>query len=209
MHFDVGAFNHLLNDMGQEFELRTSRACPCVNPQSGAAKPNCPHCGGKGRIWGSPVVGRAGVVGRDTMQQFAQFGVWDQGDIMLSIPSDSPIYQAGLYDRLRSQHRTEPFSINLIRGMNDLVRFQAVSFDEALWLDSANVLQVATVSGVDAHGRVVWGSNPPPNNTTYSLTGRRFQDFFLYQEIPYDRPMHYGMALPRRVVLRRFDLFGR
>ena len=33
-------------------------------------------------------------------------------------------------------------------------------------------------------------------------------EYYCFQEIPIDRPEHSGAALPRRVALRRFDLFG-
>jgi len=41
------------------------------------------------------------------------------------------------------------------------------------------------------------------------LTGRRRQEYFVYAEMPFDRPIHYGLTLPRRVVIRRFDLYGK
>lgn len=209
MRLNPTAFNRHLNHMGQWFSIRKSFACPCVNPHSGAAKQNCPHCFGKGRSWSGAVDGRAGIVGRDAMKSFAQFGVWDDGDIMLSIPSDSPIYGIGQYDRVRALNRSEPFSMNMVRGQNDLMRTPVLGIDRVYWLNDQQQIVEASVPDVTDYGTFAWGANAPPMGKAYSITGRRQQEYFVYQEIPFDRPHHFGEVLPRRVVLRRFDLYGR
>lgn len=194
--------------MGQNFAWRRAHACPCVNPNSGQAKPNCPYCLGKGRYWDDPVVGAAGIVGRDQMQQFAQFGIWDAGDIMLSIPSDSPLYAIGPFDRVAALNRSEPFSIAFVRGVNDVIRFPVIGIESVSWFDGTRLVTATDVTA-QADGTLVFASDKPAQGTTYSVTGRRTPEFFVYQELPADRPMHYGQPLPRRVVLRRFDLYGR
>ena len=210
MRLNPSSFNRHLNDIGQAFTLRKAYACPCVNEHSGAAKNNCPYCTGKGRLWvPKPVTGKAGIVGHDVLKDFATFGIWDQGDIMLSIPSDSNIYHIGQYDRVIPQNRSEPFSMNMTRGENDIMRTPVLSIDRAFWIDSSNQLQESEVPTVGDTGILSWSVNPPPIGQTYSLTGRRKQEFFVYVELPFDRPMHFGFTLPRRVVLRRFDLYGR
>ena len=209
MRLSPSAFNAHLNVMGQSFGWRKAFACPCINPNSGAPKPNCQHCLGKGRLWSASVAGKAGIIGRDALRDFASFGVWDQGDIMLSIPSDSPLYQIGQYDRAMSTNRSEPLSINMTRGQNDIMRTPVLSIDRAFWLDSANVIQESGAPTVGVDGILVWNTNAPPVGTTYSLTGRRRQEYFVYAEMPFDRPIHYGLTLPRRVVIRRFDLYGK
>ena len=209
MRLSSAKFNGLLNSIGQTFGWRKAYACPCVNPNSGAASASCPHCGGKGRLWDASIEGRAGIVGRDQMKDFATFGVLDAGDIMLSIPSDSPLYVIGQYDRVSAKDRSEPFSLTMVRGRNDLMRLPAVSLERAFWLDSAKAIQESDVPAVGVGGVLSWGDNPPPAGATYSLTGRRTPEYFVYQELPADRPMHFGEPLPRRVVLRKFDLYGR
>lgn len=208
MRLSSASFNRLLNHMGQSFGWRRSYACPCVNPHSGQAKPNCPVCAGKGRLWDGARDGIAGVISRDQMKNFAAFGVWDAGDIMLSIPSDSLLYQIGQFDRVLANNRSEPFSLNFVRGTNDLVRFPIIAVDRAYYL-SGDVPVELDVLGVLPDGRIQWGASAPPVGVTYSVTGRRTPEYFCYQELPADRPMHHGEPLPRRIVLRRFDLFGR
>lgn len=208
MRLSPKAFNRHLNMMGQDFGWRRSYACPCINPNSGQAKPGCKHCQGKGRLWDAAVAGKAGIVGRDQMKSFATFGVWDAGDIMLSIPSDSPLYAIGQYDRVAALNRSEPFSLNLVRGMNDLIRFPILSVERVFWLANDEPVDADPVT-VLPDGRIAWTGQQPPMNVTYSITGRRTPEYFVYQELPADRPIHFGEPLPRRVQLRRFDLFGR
>ena len=86
MKLQSAAFNRLLGQMGQRFAWRKSYACPCTNKHSGQADPKCPHCSGKGRLWGDVVVGHAGIVSREKMRQFESMGIVDRDDVMLSIP---------------------------------------------------------------------------------------------------------------------------
>lgn len=208
MRLSSAAFNRFLGQMGQTFAWRKSYACPCINKNSGQADPKCPHCSGKGRLWRGAVEGEAGIVSRSRMREFAVFGIWDQDDIMLSIPSNSPLYDMGQFDRVAALNRSEPFSINLIRGLNDVVKFSVLSVDRAFYLQNGNIVDLALPT-VTEDGALNWGANPPPAGVTFSLTGRRTPEYFVYQELPTDRPLHFGAKLPRRVTLRRFDLFGR
>ena len=43
----------------------------------------------------------------------------------------------------------------------------------------------------------------------YSMTGRRLPEYICYHDFPQDRAHHSGARLPRKVVLRKFDLLGR
>ena len=208
MRLSSAAFNRFLGQMGQSFAWRRSYACPCINKHSGQANPKCPHCSGKGRLWAGAVVGEAGIVSRSRMREFAAFGIWDQDDIMLSIPSNSPLYAMGQFDRIAALNRSEPFSANLIRGLNDTLRFPVLSVDRAFWLDGEHIRDVA-LPVVNEDGSLTWADGAPPAGATFSLTGRRTPEYFVYQELPTDRPLHFGEPLPRRVALRRFDLFGR
>lgn len=211
MQLNPAAFNALLASEGQQFDWRKGYACPCINPATGSPNPRCATCHGLGRFWDAPIRGIAGVGSRDVMQPFAMFGNWDSGDIMLSIGSDSPLYAVGMMDRVTSVNRTEPFSANLIAGVNTLSRYRIQSVDAAYWAQPGGaVTLLSPAPSVDATGAIVYDpAAVPPNGSTVSLTGRRYPEFFVYMDIPMDRPHQSGSALPRRVVLRRFDLFGR
>ena len=43
----------------------------------------------------------------------------------------------------------------------------------------------------------------------YSLTGKKFDEYFIFGQYPSDRNQHSGMRLPRKLVARKWDLFGR
>lgn len=204
MKLSATKFNTLLANMGQSLLWSASQACPCANPYSGAADPECLHCNGKGRIWGDPQVSSAGIVSRDIVRQFAPMAVLDAGDVMLVLPSDQSVYALGELDRVILTDRTEPFSMNLIAGTNSL-RCLPVAVDRVTWIENG-----ALVSGdLPCHyedGQLQWSGAAPPGN--FAVTGRRHPEYFCWQTLPLDRPHHHGEALPRRVILRRFDLFG-
>lgn len=210
MRLNASAFNRMLTANGQTFGLRRGFACPCTTNGSGQPKSTCKQCSGKGRLWGKGVVnGAAGIVSQAKMRSFAAFGVWDKDDIMLSIPSNSPLYAMGQYDRVMAVNRSEPFSMSLKRGLNDTLRLPVVSLERCFWLDASEEIREASLPTVSPDGVLSWSGVAPPAGVTFSLTGRRRPEYFCFVELPTDRPMHHGEPLPRRVALRRFDLFGR
>lgn len=218
MILDPQDFNDFVADIGQDMQWRRAHACPCVNPHSGAARLNCVHCSGKGRLWEAPQLTRLGVSGQEVQKTWANFGQYESGDQVVIVPSDSVAYGIGPYDRLRSVNRTEPFSMNLTRGVNEAILFPVASIEKVLFLDGEELIEAA-VPRVLGSGGIDWGSagsplavrDPliPPTHASYSITGRRFSEWFVFTNMPFDRPHHAGMELPRRVVLRRFDLYSR
>ena len=80
------------------------------------------------------------------------------------------------------------------------------------WLDPVTRLPVdggAPVVAVD--GTLSWptGVAAPPAGATYSLSGSKYNDYFIFDNFPSDRNEHSGMRLPKRVVARQWDLFSR
>lgn len=203
-----GAFNRFIAGIGQDVEWRRAYACPCVNPNSGAANPRCPLCHGKGRTWGDGVACRLAMSGRDGQRQWAQLGQVEMGDTVVILPSDSPAYGMGLFDRVLMLNRTEPFSLNIVRGVNELLRFAVVSLERAFYIEG-NVAVDLPLPAITPAGKLEWGAVAPPAGVTYSITGRKRAEYFVFEDLTFDRPHHAGQPLPRRVVMRRFDLFGR
>ena len=208
MRFTPQKFNRMLNNRAQSFLFSKGYACPCLNQNSGQPLYNCQHCSGKGRVWDGATKGLAAVVGRDVIKKQADFGQWDAGDMMLSIPSDSPLYDMGLYDRLVAVDKSEPFSMIFVAGVNEAMRFVPVSIDRVFWQDINLDFVYGDIPTIKSDGTLQWGAINPPAKTTYSLTGRRRPEYFCYNENPLDRPHHQGADLPRVVSVRRFDLFG-
>jgi hypothetical protein len=208
MQLNPDEFNSFLAEMGQSVTWRRAFACPCVNPESGQARPACPHCYSKGRIWpGAPVPCTTGVAGRGAHKQWLQTGLADVSDVVVSIPSDSPLYGVGPFDRVRFDNRTEPFSLNITKGVNEKIRFFVVSLEKVLYEQEDGTLIDAPLPLVNDDGTLDWSGVELPDGVTFSVTGRRRAEYIAMTETPFDRPHHHGAALPRKVVLRRFDQY--
>ena len=209
MELDPDAFNALLDHLGEDWQWRKSWSCACLNPNSGSPLVNCPRCAGKGRFWDPPVTGTAGVASSNIQQQWAKLGNWDQGDIVVSIPENSPLYDIGLYDRALLPTSTEPFSRTLRRGApNDRLLATPAEITRVFWYDGDNNLVEGGIPTVAANGVLTWASGAPPDGVAYSISGTRYLEYFCFGPMSADRMKHHGNRLPRRIVLKRFDLFG-
>lgn len=205
-------FNRFLGKMGQSALWRPATACPCRNPHSGGADPACPACRGVGQVWCDPQCCTVALTGQKIQRAWAQFGMWEQGDLTVSLPSDSLAYGMGEFDRVTFTNSSEPFSIPLVRGREGPLMFQVVTVNRAVMrqVAAANTPLVAIAApAVATDGSLTWPEGSPPIGTQYTLTGRKRPEYFCYGNFPQDRAHHHGLALPRVVVLRRFDLFGR
>jgi len=207
MQLDPLAFNGLLNHLGQTFAWRKSFICPCVSPATNAPAMNCPHCLGKGFLWTSAVTGVAGVPSQKVQREFAKLGQWESGDMMLTIGSDSPLYGMGERDRVMQMNGDDPFSINLRRGFNDKLQWQLKTIDRVFWLAGGDIVEGA-IPTQQPDGTLVFATGAPPAGVSYSVTGKKYSEFFVFQDFPTDRGHHFGAKLPIKVQLRRFDLFG-
>ena len=74
--------------------------------------------------------------------------------------------------------------------------------------DAGAGLVECSIRSVAADGTITWGT-PPPLGSLFTLIGRRQLEYFLFKDLPQERAHHGGLALPRRVALRRFDMFDR
>lgn len=209
MQLNPGAFNRFLDGIGQDFNWRKSYSCPCMMPHSGAPDMKCGLCHGRGRIWDPAIKGRSGIAGQKIQREWANYGWYESGDVVLSIPSNSPLYAIGEIDRLIMLNSSEPFSITMTMGVDDVFKFPVVSVDRVFWKSDNNTLVNGSIPTVNSAGVISWGAVAPEPGTQFSATGRKRPEFFCFKEFPQDRAHHAGLDLPRRVVLRRFDLFGK
>lgn len=201
----VDHLNAMLNRVGQNWSWRRAYRCPCVQAATNQANPTCPVCAGKGWTWtATGVPGVAGTAGATVQKQWKDFGSFEAGDVVISVGSDSPLYAIGPYDRVRQVDADEPFSIVWQPGQ--ILKFVPKSLDRAFYVGAAIV--DLPVPSVNAAGVVTWPTAPPAK-TPVSLTGRRPVEYFVYQDVPVSRQHQRGDALPRKVVLRRFDALGR
>jgi len=155
MQLSPGHFNRFLSGIGQDTLWRKSDACPCISPHSGAANPACPHCSGKGRIWQAAVSGRVGVSSMHAKRQYAVFGIFEAGDLLLTLPSDSPLYAMGQFDQVRLTGATQPFSVILEKGVRDDLQFHPESIARVFRISGTEIVESAARDVVDLH--IDWG----------------------------------------------------
>jgi hypothetical protein len=156
----------------------------------------------------------AGVSGQKARMQYAQLGLWQAGDVVVSIPSDSAMYGIGQWDRVVFLNAELPFSLKLMRSAPDeILLYTAVAaIDRVFWL---NPLSTAIVEGgiptVGADGSLTWptGQQAPPANQQYTITGSRQAEYWVPFDMAQNRNESGGIPLPRRILLRVFDLANR
>lgn len=211
MHLNPAAFNAWLGgNIGQSFKWRKAYRCPCANPHSGAATPGCPQCAGKAYLWVPSVDGTAGMSGQNIQLKWAQFGQWQEGDAVVTIPENSALFEMGQFDRVTMMNSTDYFSMPLIHGDAKEKLYEPIEkITRVFWLDVNKAIVEGGIPVVNADGTLTWASGAPPVGTTYSITGTKYSEYFCFSGYPSDRNEHFGARLPKRVVLRRFDLFGR
>lgn len=212
MRLSPRKFNGMLKEMGQAVEWRRAYLCPCRDPYSGAARQGCPQCHGKGVLWADAVAAWTGVAGMKVAREWAQFGLWESGDVVLTVPSDSPMYAAGENDRVTMIQSSEPFSTQLTRDGTDKLPFEVQVIDRVFFLkaDDSSIVDCGIPTVAD-DGSLSWGTPAlaPDPGVQYSVTGRKRPEYYLFREFPNDRAHFGGLSLPRKVILRKFDLFGR
>lgn len=214
MRLNPAAFNAHLGNIGQRMDWSTSFRCSCVNPNnpsSGSHDPKCPHCSGKGHLWADAVPTVCGVSSQRVQREWAQSGEWVSGDVVITIPGASPMWNMGEFDRVVLRDATERFSTTLPRGTPaERFLFPIARIERVFWMNpTTKALVEGALPAVGADNRPVWADGGPPPGTRYSITGHRYVEYFCYKDMPSNRSEHQGARLPKKVVLRLFDLLGR
>ncbi|EPT1453048.1 hypothetical protein ACVOZ6_004703 [Escherichia coli] len=214
MKFSSGAFNAHIANLGQDVYWMRSWACPCMNPTSGSPKPSCPLCGGCGRIWDAPVEMIVGIARQSTQIKWSKMGQWEHGDMVVVLPENCEAWEyGGQYDRFITKNGLDGFNEVLVRGAaTEKLRVPVNQINRCFWIspDDQTQLVEGGIPQVDDKGRLTWpDGGAPPLGQQYSVSGDRYSEYFLVDAYPDDRNEHAGMRLPKRVVLRKWDLFGR
>ena len=82
--------------------------------------------------------------------------------------------------------------------------------DEVFWLDEDKQRVNGGIPLIHSNGTLEWtDGDGPPDGVRYSISGRRHTEYFVYIGLPAGRFMHQGARLPKKVLARRWDLFGR
>ena len=217
MHFSPQAFDMFLGRNGvlkQDYGWYKADVCPCIDRHSGASNPGCQLCFGKGRVFATPIIGVAALAGAKTQREWAQFGVYEQGDVVVTISEESPIYEIGQYDRVTAYDSSLHFSEVLRHdgGPKERLFFSVRSVTRVFWLtDNQSKIVDGGIPLVAPNGTLSWpdGQTPPPAGAAYTIAGTKFIDYFCFGPYQQNRMMNQGSRLPRKVILRDFDLFNR
>lgn len=214
MRLNPAAFNAFLSgNIGQSLLWRPNTMCPCFSRASNSPSPKCPRCGGKGRLWAAAVPAKAGVTRQQIDAKLSQQVNWEMGDAMLTVDESTPLYEAGQYDRITLLNSTDRFSTVLTRGAPSERLFALVEkLERVYWYTGVNGAGDLVEGGlpvVEEDGALTWGAGAPPAGKEYSITGTRWPEYFIYLQLPSDRGEHFGARLPKRMLARRFDAFGR
>lgn len=213
MRFNAQKFNRHIANIGQQMLWRKAYACSCVNPNSGAPDPACKLCGKKGRIWVDEAVETVcGAAGQKTQAEWANTSMWEAGDVVVTVPENSPMWEAGQFDKVVMLNATDRFSLPLKRGSSNdnLSLFSVKSIERVFWKHpQTGALIEGGIPTCDEKGALTWTDREPPAGTSYSITGWNYSAYFIWGDFPSSRNEHSGMRLPKRIILRKWDMIGR
>jgi len=211
MRLSATRFNDFLSGaVRQRFTWRRRSACPCIDPSTSAPRYDCPLCRGKGHLWADEVEGFAGQSSQSPAKAIATFGSWERGDCTLTLPSNSPIYDAGQYDRIRSLDSVGSFSEVVRPGLNDALLGKVVCLHRVFWLnDGGTAVVEGPVPDLAADGTMTWPNlDGPPEGRQYTVEGERYDEWFVYMPLAADRNSG-ASGLPRKLAARRLDILLR
>lgn len=211
LELDPDAFNEFLFGIGQDCTWSKAYTCPCINPSSGSARVNCPRCSGKGRFWTDTVATTVGVASQKVQLEWAKMGLWESGDAVVVIPENSPMYEIGQFDRVVMLNSTDHFSKVLTRGaVNEKLLASVEAISRVFWLATNGDIVEGGIPVVSDDGELSWpNGGEPPVGMQYSLNGTQYAEYYCYGAYASDRNEHRGARLPKRLVLRKWDLMGR
>lgn len=212
--FNVNDLNQNLNDKSQQATWETASPCPCKAKRTGGADAQCPVCFGVGVIWNNATICRIALQGMKSVKEFAMLGMWEKGDIMVSLPSDSAAYECGENDRFTLDDSRLRISQVLTRSATvDLLKYTSIMSIEQIWAIASGA-RVDFTRGIDYAlvGNVItWlapAAVPLPVGTQYSVVYVAHPQYYVYRDLVTDRP-HGSQDLPRKVHLRLMELFSR
>lgn len=212
MKLNPAEFNTWLRAVGQRVKWREASVCPCRNEFSGAAEATCPLCHGKGWLWAAAVDGVIGIPRQDVNRFVKEFGTYEAGDMAIAVGSDSPLYGMGRFDRVVLMNSTDRFERFLVRGENDVVDAPVAQITRCYWRNpTGTALEEGAIPAWDPVTKALtWEDGEgPPIGQQYAIIGTKYDEYFIFDRMPSDRNEHQGLQLPKRVPLRKFDLFGR
>src|SRR5471032_2743421 len=164
MRLNPTSFNRFLDNIGQQFIWLRAYSCSCRTPGEMSPNRKCPHCLGKGHVWENPIQCTAAASGQKTQLNWAKMGRFASGDIVLTVPGNSALWEAGEFDRVTMLNASDRFSLPLTRGApTERLLFTVSKIDRVYWLDAiTSVVVEGGIPTADANGRLTWSAGEPP-----------------------------------------------
>lgn len=197
-------FENLLDEMGQTVAWYNALRCPCFDARSGEANMSCSNCSGKGITYAAPVSCNIAFSGMNIQKEWAGYGRFESGDIVITVGANSAAYAIGFNDKIVMTQSSIPFETTGSVG-TALNLSHVISVDPAQCLISEQVVSRA----VTWNNGLVWTNGAPTSGTPFTITGRKNPVYFAYTDFPRDRHHYHGIDYPRNIVLRVYDVAGR
>ncbi len=217
MELTAEDFNAHLAEIGAPVQWLKAMECPCRTPRSGGTDTDCPVCEGLRFVWEAPIDTIIGVQGLTAMQQWSKMVEWDKGDMIATIPSDSPAYASGEFDRFVMAEAEFRFNTVLTKSVKDYVKHVAIKrIDRVMaivndqpqeFLEWDHFEVTTTAPGVNSNSLTWHPETLLPDGTQYSLRYYASPEYYVYGALVQDRPQ-FSQDLPRKGILRVMDLFG-
>lgn len=187
-----------------------STQCPCMDVTTLSADPQCPYCHGIGFTWETGIKTIVGLAGEKAQMKWLNSGLYEEGDLVCTIPEISVMWDDfGPYDRLIALNATHSFSRVFIKGHpTERLNVPVESIKSVYWRNAAGDVVNGVIPKVSSNGEITFPDEGkvPPYQTKYVMKGLTYSDYFIFRDIGANRNEHSGMRLPKKLVLRRFNL---
>jgi hypothetical protein len=182
--FHASVMNDLLHRHGATVEWEQGIICNCwgtvdngvLTYQTREPDPYCGTCQGEGFSYLPPIVFDGVVLQQfDFNLMFNIMGQYEDGDVQLTVASDTPIWSRGTQgDRITLMDRVITQSEKIQHG-NDILRYVPASVETVQW---GNTIYRPGIDYQVVNDEIIWIGNEPPADAWY---GVRFQIYPTYQ----------------------------
>lgn len=209
MQLSEELFNTFLGNIGVRVAWSRASECPCRTTRTGGTNVDCPVCEGLRYIWEEAIPTTIGLQGLKLDRQFGAMAEWQKGDAIATIPSDSPAYVCGEYDRFIVTDAENRFNVVLTKGKDRLKHNGVKAIERVFSVIGGTVQEYQEWDHYERNGRdLIWyDSAGMPMGTQYSIRYVASPEYFVYRDLPQDRPQ-FSLNLPRKVTVRLMDLFS-
>ncbi len=201
--FHASDFNGLLHRHGITVSWEEGILCSCwgtvdggqLTYQTREPDPYCKLCRGEGYSYKEPKIFDGVVLQKmDFNLMFNVMGQYENGDMQMTVPSDTPIWSKGAQgDRITIMDRYVTQFEEVVKG-KDILRYVPAEMQSVQWGDTVYNL------GTDYHiegDEIVWVGNQPPDGVWYGVRFFTYPVFQLWLRLPQPRVID-RVELPER-----------